>query len=183
MDQIWTSVKPLLKEKVPGHSYRMWIEPIAFSENENGAMVLSCPNLFSKKRISDNYGQMIEEAVSRAAGRAFKVRLIVSSSQATECKEIKQDRQMKLPDIDSPTNGGRLLRKTTHSISSSSARTVILHTLPLCHWQRATWETRTPFICFRKPALEKATSPRRWGTTFSRHSPLKGSIILRPKIL
>ncbi len=111
MDQIWTSVKTLLKEKVPGHSYRMWIEPIAFSDNENGAMVLSCPNLFSKKRISDNYGQMIEEAVSRAAGRAFKVRLIVASSQAAECKEIKQDRQMKLPHIDSPTNGGRLLRK------------------------------------------------------------------------
>ena len=111
MNQIWTSVKSLLKEKVPGHSYRMWIEPIAFSDNENGAMVLSCPNLFSKKRISDNYGQMIEEAVSRAAGRAFKVRLIVSSSQATECKEIKQGRQMKLPDIDLPTNGGRLLRK------------------------------------------------------------------------
>ena len=96
MNQIWTSVKTLLKEKLPGHSYRMWIDPIQFSENENDAMVLACPNLFSKKRISDNYGQMIEEAVSSAAGRAFKVRL---------------DRQMKLPDIDSSTNGGRLLRK------------------------------------------------------------------------
>ena len=111
MDHIWTSVKSLLKEKIPGHSYRMWIEPIAFSENENGAMVLACPNLFSKKRISDNYGQMIEEAVSRAAGRAFKVRLIVGPNQATECTEKKQDRQMKLPHIDLPTNGGRLLRK------------------------------------------------------------------------
>ena len=105
------SVKSLLKEKLPGHSYRMWIDPIEFSENENDAMVLACPNLFSKKRISDNYGQMIEDAVSIAAGRAFKVRLIVGPSQATACKEIKQDRQMKLPDIDSPTRGGRLLRK------------------------------------------------------------------------
>ena len=74
-------------------------------------MVLACPNLFSKKRISDNYGQMIEDAVSIAAGRAFKVRLIVGPSQATEGTEKKQDRQMKLPDIDSSTNGGRLLRK------------------------------------------------------------------------
>ena len=111
MNQIWTSVKTLLKEKLPGHSYRMWIDPIQFSENENDAMVLACPNLFSKKRISDNYGQMIEEAVSSAAGRAFKVRLIVGPNQATECTEKKQDRQMKLPDIDSSTNGGRLLRK------------------------------------------------------------------------
>jgi len=111
MNQIWTSVKTLLKENLPGHSYRMWIDPIQFSENENDAMVLACPNLFSKKRISDNYGQMIEDAVSIAAGRAFKVRLIVGPNQATECTEKKQDRQMKLPDIDSSTNGGRLLRK------------------------------------------------------------------------
>jgi chromosomal replication initiator protein len=111
MNQIWTSVKSQLKEKIPGHSYRMWIEPIAFHENENGAMVLSCPNHFSKKRISDNYGQMIEDAVSSAAGRAFKVRLIVGPSQTAAGKEKKQDRQMKLPHIDSPTNSGRLLRK------------------------------------------------------------------------
>ena len=111
MDQIWTSVKSLLKEKIPGHSYRMWIDPIEFRENENGAIVLACPNLFSKKRISDNYGQMIEDAVSTAAGRAFKVRLIVKPSQAATCEEKEQDRQMKLPDIDLPTNSGRLLRK------------------------------------------------------------------------
>ncbi|WP_319408696.1 chromosomal replication initiator protein DnaA [uncultured Desulfosarcina sp.] len=111
MDQIWTSVKSLLKEKIPGHSYRMWIEPIVFSENENGAIVLSCPNLFSKKRITDNYGQMIEDAVSTAAGRAYKVRLIVGPNQTSEFKEKKQDRQMKLPDIDTPLHSGRLLRK------------------------------------------------------------------------
>ena len=105
-------MKSLLKEKLPGHSYRMWIDPIEFSENENDAMVLACPNLFSKKRISDNYGRMIEDAISSAVGRAFKVRLIVGPSQAPACnKEIKQDRQMKLPDIDSPAQGGRLLRK------------------------------------------------------------------------
>ena len=111
MNQIWTSVKSQLKEKIPGHSYRMWIEPILFYENENGAMVLSCPNHFSKKRISDNYGQMIEDAVSSAMGRAFKVRLIVGPSQTAAGKKKRQDRQMKLPHIDSPTNSGRLLRK------------------------------------------------------------------------
>ena len=47
-------MKSQLKKKVPGHSYRMWIEPIEFFENDNGAMVLACPNLFSKKRIFAN---------------------------------------------------------------------------------------------------------------------------------
>ncbi len=111
MNQIWTSVKTLLKEKIPGHCYRMWIEPIALGENNDGAMVLACPNLFSKKRISDQYRQMIEEAVCIAAGRTVKVRLVVGSGPTGESREIPQARQMKLPDIDPPTHGGRLLRK------------------------------------------------------------------------
>lgn len=111
MNRIWTSVKSLLKEKIPGHSYRMWIEPIAFCENEDGAIVLTCPNLYSKKRISGHYHQMIEDAVSSAVGRSLKVRLIVGPSQVRESRGNNQDRQMKLPDIDPPTNGGRLMRK------------------------------------------------------------------------
>jgi chromosomal replication initiator protein len=111
MNQIWTSVKSLLKEKIPGHSYRMWIEPIVFFENKDGVIVLACPNQFSKKRISDHYGQLLEDAVSSAAGRTVRVRLVVGASKTEECRETAKDRQMKLPDMDTPTNGGQLLRK------------------------------------------------------------------------
>jgi chromosomal replication initiator protein len=104
-------VKSLLKEKIPGHSYRMWIEPIAFSQDEDGAIVLTCPNLFSKKRISDHYGQIIDEVVSRAMGRDVKFRLIVGSMQTEDFHEGSVDRQMKLPAMDPPANGGQLLRK------------------------------------------------------------------------
>lgn len=104
-------MKALLKQKIPGHSYRMWIEPISFCEGDAGAIVLACPNLFSKKRVSDHYRQMIEDAVSSAAGRVLKVHLTVGPSQAEAHRQKKQDPQMKLPDIDPSTNGGRLLRK------------------------------------------------------------------------
>jgi chromosomal replication initiator protein len=105
------SVKSLLKEKIPDHSYRMWIEPIDLGDQEEGAIVLTCPNLFSKRRISDHYGQMIEDAVSWAAGKALQVRLVVGSSPTGPGRERTPDRQMKLPDIDLPSHGGRLLRK------------------------------------------------------------------------
>lgn len=111
MNQMWTSVKSQLKEKIPGHSYRMWIEPIVFFKKDAGAIVLACPNPFLKKRISDNYGHMIEDAVSSAAGRTVKVHLVVRSDQAGENLENPEDRQMKLPDMDSPTNGGRMMRQ------------------------------------------------------------------------
>ena len=104
-------MKSLLKENIPGHSYRMWIEPIQFCQHEDGAIVLGCPNLFSMKRVSDNYVQMIEAAVSRTAGETRNVRLIVEPRQMGESREKTPDRQMKLPDIDLPTNSGRMLRK------------------------------------------------------------------------
>jgi chromosomal replication initiator protein len=111
MDRIWTSVKSLLKEKIPGHSYRMWIEPIAFFEKKDGAIVLACPNQFSKKRISDHYRQMIEDTVCNAAGRMVTVRFVVGNSHAEEYRENPMDRQMTMPEMDPPANGGQLLRK------------------------------------------------------------------------
>lgn len=104
-------MKSLLKNKIPGHSYRMWIEPITCCPNEEGDVVLACPNLFSKKRISDQYGRLIDDAVAKTAGRACKVRLIVGTNQVQACTQPFRARQMKLPDMDPATNGGRLLRK------------------------------------------------------------------------
>ena len=111
MNSIWPSVKSLLKEKIPGHSYRMWIEPITCCQNEDGDIVLACPNLFSKRRIADHYGRLINDAVANTAGRSLKVRLIVGPDQTKPCRTPSPDRQMKLPDMDPPANGGRLLRQ------------------------------------------------------------------------
>jgi chromosomal replication initiator protein len=111
MNSIWPSVKSLLKEKIPGHSYRMWIEPITCCQNEDGDIVLACPNLFSKRRIADHYGRLIDDAVANTAGRSLKVRLIVGADQTKPCRAPSADQQMKLPAMDPPANGGRLLRQ------------------------------------------------------------------------
>lgn len=111
MEKLWTTAKSLLKEKVPGHSYRMWIEPIVPCENEAGEIVLSCPNLFSKKRVVDHYGQLIENAVSHVAGKALTVRLVVRSDPKECCRPTFSDQQMKLPKMDPAETGGRFLRK------------------------------------------------------------------------
>ncbi len=90
----------------------MWIDPINCCTNDDGEMVLVCPNQFSKKRIADHYGRLIEEAVSRAAGNSLKVRLVVGPGRPNAgCESTVPDRQLKLPAMDSATNGGRLLRK------------------------------------------------------------------------
>lgn len=112
MDQIWTTVKSLLREKIPGHSYRMWIEPLSSRDNGNGDLVLVCPNQFSRKRILDHYGQLIDAAVADAAGQGVKVHLIVGSRPINEGRDdTPEDKQLKLPSMDTVASGGRLLRK------------------------------------------------------------------------
>ena len=111
MDRIWTSVKSLIKKEIPGHCYRMWIDPIEFHETTGDTFVLACPNLFSKKRVMDHYGSLLEESVSRAVGRNVKVRLEIGSDRpGTDSKPALQQ-QLKLPEMDPPTTSGRLLRK------------------------------------------------------------------------
>jgi chromosomal replication initiator protein len=111
MDHIWTTVKSVLKEKIPGHCYRMWIEPIVPLDADNGNFVLACPNCFSKKRVLENYGQLIEKAVAEAAGKSTHVRLVVRTNPNERCRPTVPDRQLKLPAMDPVTGGGRLLRK------------------------------------------------------------------------
>ena len=111
MNPIWTSAKGLLKEHVPDHTYRMWIDPITCYDSDGDTVVLACPNLFSKRRIWDQYRQSIEDAVAQAAGQALPIRLVVQSNPVQGGGKRMPDRQLKLPDMDLPQNGGRLLRK------------------------------------------------------------------------
>jgi len=104
-------VKVLLKEKVPGHCYRMWIEPIAFSEKKENAIVLSCPNLFSKKRVSEHYAKLLEEAFTQTLGRPQRILLAVAPANGGTCLVQQEERQLKLPSMDTPVLRGRLLRE------------------------------------------------------------------------
>lgn len=112
MNQIWKNVKDLLKDIIPGHSYRMWIAPIAFHEYEDDALVLACPNHFFKKRVFDHYGELIKNTICKETGKAIKLRLVTGVLPAgTDGETSAEERQLKLPNIDLSTDSGRLLRK------------------------------------------------------------------------
>ena len=113
MDRIWTSVKSQIKEEIPDHCYRMWIDPIEFHEDDGDTIVLSCPNLFSKKRVMDHYGHLLEEGVCQVAGRNYKVRIEVGVDGGSPkmAADTAHQQQLTLPDMDPPNTSGRLLRK------------------------------------------------------------------------
>ncbi len=125
MEAIWHEVKAVLKNHIPGHSFRMWVEPLELCKVENGEVTLSCPNFFSRKRVLDNYASLIESEIKNASGRDVKLSLKVKTKKQPEKKNapcfptapiIRKTKssgslQMDLPNFNVQPQAGRILRR------------------------------------------------------------------------
>ncbi|MEE8430468.1 MAG: chromosomal replication initiator protein DnaA [Candidatus Desulfatibia sp.] len=111
MESIWKEVKTAVRSRIPGHSFRMWIEPLEFKKGKPDAIILACPNCFSKKRVLDHYGKLIESEIQRAAGKScgFTVEVAEQKNSAKSVKD--QDLQLPLPNINMRPHNGRFLKK------------------------------------------------------------------------
>ena len=112
MEAIWEKLKAAVREVIPQHSYRMWIEPIECKEEKEDKLILTCPNFFSKKRVQDHYGSMLESEVTRILKRKHEILFEVSGKKAgIEKQDPNLDHQLILPNVQSHAYGGRLLRR------------------------------------------------------------------------
>lgn len=124
MESIWEKVKAAIKAQIPGHRYKMWIEPVAFKKAEPGTVVLSCPNFFTQKRVCDNYGSLIESEFNKISDGPCKISIEISEKEETPKKrklnrpskskkpdKIPPDPQLELPEVNQPASCGRLLRR------------------------------------------------------------------------
>ncbi|MBU1054981.1 MAG: chromosomal replication initiator protein DnaA [Proteobacteria bacterium] len=112
MEVIWNSIKIAIKTTIPGHSYRMWIEPLEFSGVQNGVMVLSAPNQFSQKRAQDNYGSLILSELKKISGEDNTFMIEVSKrGQKARLEKVPKNNQLQLPTESIRPHSGRFLRK------------------------------------------------------------------------
>jgi chromosomal replication initiator protein len=111
MEAVWKELKSAIKQRIPVHSYRMWIEPIKFSEIQDGRMVLSCPNAFSKKRVQENYSALIESEIEKTLGKPCQLLIEVVGRSGGAYNNTVHNRQLSLPNMIVRPHCGRLLRK------------------------------------------------------------------------
>ena len=110
MEPVWKEVKAAIQPRIPGHSFRMWIEPLEPIRLENGHIVLSAPNFFSRKRVLDHYGHMIEAALSHVSGFPGRLTVELPAGNGSAMAGPKSDLQLHLPKITVQPHTGRLLR-------------------------------------------------------------------------
>jgi chromosomal replication initiator protein len=112
MEAVWKKVKSAIKNRIPGHSFEMWIEPLDLEKSENGHWILSCPNFFSKKRVSDIYGNLISTELSAVTGNSCNLTFVVGAKRKPDCpKEQPPNHQLPLPNDLIRPHSGRFLRR------------------------------------------------------------------------
>jgi chromosomal replication initiator protein len=112
MEAVWEKVKSAIKSQIPTHSYEMWIEPLDLKRGENDHWILACPNFFSKKRVSDLYGNLISAELSTATGSLCNLTFAVGAKRKPDLpKEQMPNHQLPLPNDSIRPHSGRFLRR------------------------------------------------------------------------
>jgi chromosomal replication initiator protein len=77
MKTFWNEIKDQIRTRVPKNTFSLWIKPIECLKAENAAVVLGCPNRFSRDWISENYLNLIQEKFDIMAGFPVNLELKV----------------------------------------------------------------------------------------------------------
>jgi chromosomal replication initiator protein len=112
MESVWTKVKSAIRECMPGHTYRMWLEPVEFIRREDDVIVLSCPNSFSKKRVQEHFGELIQKEMMENLGQSCRLSF-ETIPKGTSPRQVVTEKapQLSLPHIELVNSSGRILRK------------------------------------------------------------------------
>lgn len=110
MELIWQRVKSSLATQIPSHAFRMWIDPLEMGTADANSVQLNCPNIFFRKRVMENFGDLIREEIRRLTGNNIVLDLVVNSDSA-KTATVEPPEQLPLPDMVAQTSYGRLLRQ------------------------------------------------------------------------
>ena len=83
MKTAWGDIKNQLEARVPKNTFSLWIKPIVCLQAEKGAVVLGCPNRFSKDWVVENYLDLIKEKFNAMADGSMDVQFKVQRQKRT----------------------------------------------------------------------------------------------------
>ena len=99
MNGIWKNVKNQIKSELVDKSFSLWINPITLLEEKDNALVLGCPNKFSRNWIMDNYLGIIAKKLEETGYGHYKLSLKVMplAKRISSPDILRESRQLTLP--------------------------------------------------------------------------------------
>lgn len=77
-NNIWEEAMAICKNNISAVYYHLWIEPLQLFNLTETKVTLKCKSNFALDLVKREFGQQIQNALSKAAGRAMQVHYIVS---------------------------------------------------------------------------------------------------------
>lgn len=111
MERIWQEVKAILEQRIPKHTFRMWIAPLKLDQINNHEIKLTAPNHFFRKRVNENYGQTICSELQRISGRLLRLNIAVAPTVKEPEERVTPAKQLPLPNMTIQPHYGRLLHR------------------------------------------------------------------------
>jgi chromosomal replication initiator protein len=80
MSDVWQQVLEVLKEKVPMSQFETWLRPIKFHKVQDGVLTLEVPDEFFARWVTDNYLDLIKDAMWDTSRSHVNARFLISNA-------------------------------------------------------------------------------------------------------
>ncbi|MBN2716744.1 MAG: chromosomal replication initiator protein DnaA [Deltaproteobacteria bacterium] len=97
MTDAWKKSLTWIREKLSGQVFDTWFAPISTAHFQNDKVVLEVPNSFFKEWITNNYIELIKEAVFIESGNRLGVDIIVGETTDTAAASQSVERASVVP--------------------------------------------------------------------------------------
>jgi chromosomal replication initiator protein len=89
---IWEKARVWIRERINEQVFETWFGPVTLEDLGEDTAVLAVPNNFFKDWLSNNFSDLIQEALLVETGRAIRVRFAVSAG-SEELREAADDKE------------------------------------------------------------------------------------------
>jgi len=108
----WEKVKRKLQGLIPGHCYRMWIDPVTVMGFDGDYLTLSSPNTFTSRRLESTYLPMLKTQFSQLGHGHLNIRFKVEKKARQRPVAVEAEPvQPSLPGLGQRFNSGRYFKK------------------------------------------------------------------------
>ena len=75
--RIWDALLSAIEKRVNHHSFNTWFSPLVFRELKNNTITVEAPNEMFRDWITDNYMDVIEEALAELQLKNHTIKFLV----------------------------------------------------------------------------------------------------------
>ena len=102
MNSVWEKIKRQIELELPRNSFSLWINPVSFLEKTDQAIILGCPNKFSRDWIKENYFDIVKDKFRKSGyGDADLILKVEASGKRPpqDCP-LPRHKQLALPSME-----------------------------------------------------------------------------------